>query len=342
MAVNSLTGFIGVGKQSAIDVQATTIYRLLALTSSVGVQFDEGDDLKEHPSTVAATSFAQATAKAKLGYLAPWAANFIMRPKAFPAVLQAMGFSIVTTPDAPEAGAYTHVCTAAADAAMLWMSVVHDIGGDNSFRRRLLNARGNQLNITANNTDIRCDLAGTALIEGNVGAAPTYVSEVSDQILPTIGTFTCNFDAATLTSTIRGLTCNIAQPLKDGREELPLFTSTRTSLDRQNLDITGDIQQVDADFDLWKKIIRGSTAGTNPSLAITQGDLNFKFESASPFVLATEYSVEFDFPSVYYTLPTEGVANNADDLVRVNIGWNMVADVATPVTITVINDVASY
>jgi hypothetical protein len=342
MASNSLTGFLALGKQADRTTQATTLYKALSLTSGLGVAFDESDDLKEHPSTVAGTSFALAAAKTRTGFLVPWAGNFILRPKFFPVALQSIGFAVSSSAGDPEAGANTHTCTVAADAAMLWMSVVHNVGGS-SFSRRALSARASQLNITATNTDIRCDIAGTALDEGNVSGTPTYVSEVTTQILPTVGSITCNFDSATLTSTIRGATINIAQQLKDGKEELPLFQANRNSLDRQNFGITGDLQGVDADFDLWKKIIRGGTSGTAPSLVVVPGDLEITFSSAGDMgATGTPYSVTFNFPSIQYTLPTEGIRNNADDLVRVAVGWNMLADVATPVTVTVVNDVASY
>lgn len=342
MASNSLTGFIALGKQADRTTQATTLYKSLALTSSMGVQFDESDELKEHPSAVAGTSFALASPRTRTGYLVPWAANFILRPKFFPAALQAIGFAISSSTSDPEAGANTHTCTVAADASMLWMTAVHNVGGS-SFSRRALSARANQLNITANNTDIRCDIAGTALDEGNVSGTPTYVSEVTTQILPTAGSITCNFDSATLTSTVRGATLNIAQQLKDGKEELPLFQSTRNSLDRQNIGVTGDLQGVDVDFDLWKKIIRGGTSGTTPSLVVVPGDLEITFESAGNMgATATPYSVTFTIPSVQFNMPTEGIRNNADDLVRVALGWNMIADTSTPITITVVNDVAGY
>lgn len=343
MASNSLTGFIAIGKQADRTTQATSFIRARALTSSLGVTFDESDALKEHPSAVAGTSFDMATPKTRTGFLVPWAADFVCYPNLLPRALQAIGFTVAST-ETVDTGVYEHVCTVDTDAAMLWMSVIHNISGS-TFSRRALSARASQLNFTANNTDIRCALQGTALDEGNVSGTPTYTSEVATQILPTAtdGGITCNFDGGTLITEARGLTCNIAQTLKTGKEELPLWQSTRNSLDRQNIGITGDLQNIDADFDLWKKIIRGGTSGTTPSLTVTQGDLNYIFKSAGVISgHTTKYSVEFDFPSVMYMLPTDGIRNNADDLVRVNISYNMIADVSTPVTITVTNTIASY
>ena len=341
MASNSLTGYFAIGKQADRTTQATSFIKALALTSGLGVTFDESDALKEHPSTVAGTSFAMASPKTRTGFLVPWAVDFVLRPNFFPRALQSLGFTVASGAG-PEANTYEHVCTVDTDANMLWMSVISNVGGS-TFSRRALSARASALNITANNTDIRCALSGTGLNEGNVSGTPSFTSEVTTQILPTTGSLTANFDGGSLTSIIRGLTCNIAQPLKEGKEELPLFQSDRTTLDRQNIDCTGDLQGIDAEFDLWKKIIRGGTSGTTPSLTVAPGDLNFAFNSASYIgATTTLFSVAFALPSVMYTLPNEGIRDNNDDLVRVAIGYNVIADVATPITITVINGIASY
>lgn len=341
MADNSLTGWLALGKQADRTTQATAFYKTLATVSGLGVTFDERQALKEHPSTVAGTSFAVATPTSRTGYLVPWTSTFLLRPRFLPAALQALGFTVTTTANTPETGAHTHVCTVDADADVLWMSAFHNIGGSTATRAGI-GARAERLSITASNESISCDLSGTALVETNVSGSPTYTSEVANEILPTIGSITCNLDSGGSISTVRGITAEIANVLKTGSEEKPLFQSSRDSLDRESIDLTGALQGVDFTFNLWKEIIRGSTGGTNPSLVVSTGDLNYTFSSAANFVGATPYSVEVDLPSVQYDFPTDGARNNADDLVRVDISYRIIADVATPITITVINDVASY
>lgn len=342
MADNSLTGFLALGKQSAYDSQATAFIKTLATVSGLGVTFDERQPLKEHPSTVAATSFNVASPVSRTGYLAPWTGTFLMRPKFLPRALQALGFGVTTTANTPETGVHTHACTVAADASMLWMSIIHNIGGSTANRLGK-NGRASRLSWTATNESITCELTGTALVEGNVSGTPTYVSEVSDEMSPSIGSLTCNLgDGGTIT-TVRGITAEIANVLKEGAEERPLFQAFRNSLDRESIDLTGSLQGVDFTFDLWKEIIRGSTSGTAPSLVVSTGDLNYTFESAANIgATATPYSVEVDLPSVQFDFPAEGARNQNSDLVRVDIGYRIIANVSTPITITVINDVAAY
>ena len=341
MADNSLTGYLALGKQADRTTQATALVKTLATVSGLGVQFDERQALKEHPSTVAGTSFAVATPTSRTGYLVPWTATFLMRPRFLPRALQALGFDVATTANTPETGAHTHVCTVDADADILWMTAFHNIGGGASTRAAT-GARAERLSITATNESINCDLSGTALVEGNVAGGETFTSEVSNEILPTIGTITCNLDSGGTITTVRGITAEIAQVLKSGADQKPLFQADRDSLDRESIDLTGSLQGVDFTFNLWKEIIRNSTSGTSPSLVVSTGDLNYTFESAADFVGTTPYSIEIDLPSVQYDFPAEGARNNADDLVRVDISYRIIADVGAPITITVINDVAAY
>ena len=343
MAENSLTGALSIGKQTDRTTQATAFITTLATVSNLAVAFDTRQPLLEHPSSVAGVSFDIASPLTRTGYLVPWGGTFLLRPKFFPRVLQALGFSVATTANTPETGTHTHVCTIAADSSMLWMSVIHNVGtGGGEFNRLALGARASRLSMTATNETITCDVTGTALVEGNVSGSPTYTSEVSDEISPAIGSVTCNFDAATLVSSLRGITWELANTLKEGTEERPLFQSTRDDLARDTIGYTGTLQGVDVDFNLWKKIIRGGTSGTAPSLVVVTGDLAYQFESASNIgATATPYSVNFEFSEVQYDFPTEGIRNQNSDLVRVDLSYTGIGT-GTPVTITVINDVASY
>jgi hypothetical protein len=86
---------------------------------------------------------------------------------------------------------------------------------------------------------------------------------------------------------------------------------------------------------------RGGTAGTAPSLTAVTGQLTSTFTSLANITgAAVPYSLSIDIAEVAWNM----VAPNANgrDLVRSDITFQMLDTVATPVTITLVNDQASY
>lgn len=342
--INSLTAEFSLGIQSAKDTQATKFFTALATLSGIGVAFDTRQPLQEHPSSGGSRSFNNATPTTRTGYLGRARATFLLRPVFLPIALIASGFKC-TTSAGPEANTYKHTLIVEDDSLIKWVTAKHNIGdGGSSFDRTALNARGNRLNISATNERVQAELAISSLKQGKLSGSPTYTSEVSDEFSPSIGSLTCTFAAATLVDEIRGLTCEIAHPLKEANTDRPLFTSERTDLARDNIAVSGSIQGVNVTQDLWWKVTGGSAAATAPSLSAALGALTWQFDSAGLIgATATPYSAKFIFPQVQFEFPEDGFSAQNADSVRVDMNYTMITNgVAQPITVEVINGVAQY
>lgn len=341
MGVSSVTSAFSLGRQSAKGTPATKFFTTLATVSGLNVQFDREDDIIEHPGS---STNARATTKRSqselLGYRVPYKATFRLRPRFIGAALLAAGFQVVTTASSPT---YEHVFTLADSESFLWYTAMERHGSvATGFERRAVDSRLKTLGINADTKQIECSLTGVGLVEGNAAASGlTRNDEASYKLLPSIGSVTATVNSTALVSRVRGLTFELTNEFDE--EEIALFETARADLPINGAGIQGAIQGIDVDFDTYKKVIRGGTSGTAPSLSALTGSLIYEYKSAVNIgVSTTPYSLKIEMPSVEFRMPDEAIEANGQDQIRFDIEYMMIDNVTTPITITLVNDTASY
>lgn len=337
MAASSLASSFSLGVQSAKDTAATTYHTALATVSGADVLFDTQDPPLEHPAP-ATRSTLRKSAPERTGYLAPVNATFLLHPRFVGRALRAMGFACATTNNTTH---YTHVFTIAADASVAWLTAIHKWSGTTDLERKITNLRGESLAINADLNQIQCVFGGVGLVEGNATGSETKVAEVNTLLKPNTGSITFEVGGSGITTTYRGNQMTIAQQLD--RDERVLHSSGRAGLSRLSIDATGTLQGIDIDLGTyahWKALKRGG-AGTSPSLSSVTGLLTWQFTSADNISgAAVPYSLTTSIAAAAYDMVSPNA--NGQDLIRGDITWQMIDSSTPPITITLVNDQASY
>lgn len=348
MGVSSVTSAFALGRQSAKGTPGTKFFTTLATVSGLNVAFDREDDIIEHPGV---SSNNRATGKRSqselLGYKVPYKATFRLRPRFMGAALLAAGFQVTTATTTAVAPAtapyYTHTFTLANSDAYPWYTAMEKHGsGSAAFERRAVDSRLKTLSINGDPKQIECALTGVGLVEGNAAVSGlTRTDEATYKMLPSIGTVSAQVNSAALVSRMRGLTFELTNEFDE--DDIALFEQARADLPVNSAGIQGSIQGIDVDFDTYKKVIRGGTTGTAPSLAALVGSLSWEYRSSANILnAAAPYKLAVSFPSVEFRMPDEAIEANGSDQIRFDLEYLMVDDSSTPITITLVNDVQSY
>ncbi len=340
---NALAGAFSLGIQTNEATQATKMNTTLATVSGLGVRFDTRQPLNEHPGGGGSRSFEVSSPLKRTAYETPFKATFLMRPKFLPMGLIASGWKCVTTAG-PEASTYTHTLTIEVDASMKWMTAAHNVGGTGSgFTRVGKAARVSRFSFNAGREQIECSIDGIGKVEATLSGAPTYTSEVTDEYsCGGVGSITCTLAGTTLIDTVLGITGECNNGLRNDIARVPLFTAGSKPLTRTKLGFTGTLTGVPALSDLVYRVYRGAAGNAAPTLSAQVGALAYSFISEANMPgKANPYSVSWTVPACQFELP-ETIDNNADDDVRADVTYTMIASVAEPVTVVVINDQALY
>jgi hypothetical protein len=340
MGANSLTCAFSLGQQAAIDTDATDFITTLATVSGLQPRFDITESRREHPGAVGSRATAKRAASTRTGYLVDLVSTFVLRPRFIGHALLGAGFTVATTNNTTH---YTHVFKLASRATFPWLTGLWYIDDDAvaAFTLKSGNVRLTQLNINASPEEVQCDLAAVGMTEGDAAGTETLVSEAGFEILPTIGTMTVNLASTSFITSVRSINLAIANTLKE--DDRFLFVSGRTDLPQEEITVAATLGGVPITRDLYRRIVRGGTSGTEPSLVPPTGDLIYKFQSAANITGASvPYSLQMDLNSVEYTFPDNQLqASEADDL-ELEVTAEMIDNVTDPIVITLVNDVASY
>ena len=341
MGANSLTSAFSLGRQSAIDVSASTYATALATVSGLQPRFDITESRREHPGGIGTRATSKRSASTRTGYLVDAVSTFVLRPRFIGYALLGAGFTVTTVNNSTH---YTHTFKLATRATYPWLSALWlvDDATVAPFTVKSTNVRCTQLNINASPEEAVCDLTAVGMTEGDGTGSETKTSEVGFEILPTKGSATFNFGVATpFITSIRSINLAINNTLKE--DDRFLLQAARTDLPQEEVTVEAVLGGIPIDRNLYRRIVRGNTTNTAPTLSAPTGNLVYKFESAANIVgAAVPYSWEVDMNSVEYTFPDNQLQANEADEIELELTASMIDNVTDPIVIVLVNDVASY
>lgn len=336
---NSLGSFFAIAVQGSKGTAATTLYKLIATDSGMAPEFDYRDTRLEHPSTGGTTSWARANVNQITGYVGKATVTFALRPKGIVPVLQACGFQVATTNNTTY---YTHVLTQGTDAAHKWVTAIWKVDdSDAAYYMRGVDGRCTSCTISASTDEIMCTAEFSFLTMAAYSSSPTYVAEQADEIVPWLGTRTdIDIGGYTVVEVTRGAELGFTNTLRD--QDKALWAQSRVNMQRQSIDITCNFTEVNVSDSVYEALYYGADAGTTPATEPVTGAIDIEWYSADNISgAAVPYSLQFEAPSVQWEsagMPTA----SGDNLVTIGANATVVGNVATPVTVTINNNVASY
>jgi hypothetical protein len=336
---NSLGSFFAVGVQGAKGTAATTLYKLIATDSGLAPEFEYRDTRLEHPSAGGTTSWARANVNQITGYIGKATVTFAMRPKGIVPVLQGVGFQVVTTNNTTN---YSHALTQGTDAAHKWVTAIWKVDdSDAAYYQRGVDGRCTSLTITVNTDEIMCTAEISFLSVAPLSGSPTYVAEQSDEIVPWVGARTgITIGGYTVVEVLRGAEIGFENTLRD--QDKALWTQTRVNMQRQSINGTCNFTEINVSDSIYEALYYGADAGSTVATAPVTGAVDVEWRSAANISGAVvPYKFQYAAPSVQWEaggMPTA----SGDNLVTIGANGTVVGNVSTPITVTVVNNVASY
>lgn len=338
---NSLESFFAIGIQSAKGTPATTLYKAIATVSNLAPILERRDNRVEHPA--ATSAWLRASVRPITGYLAGARVTFALRPKMIVPVLMGLGYGLATS---NETTYYEHVLTMGTNANHKWLTCAWNVADtDAAFVTRGTDMRCTSLSLEIGTEEILCTAEFRGLTVGPMSGSPTYVSEQADEILPTLGTRTtmtagASGSAYSVVERIRGITVAWTNVLRE--DDKAVFEAARTALPRESIDLSIAVNEMNISDDVYEAFAYGSSGGSTVSTTPIIGDVDIKFVSADNISgAAVPYMVQIDTPSVEWEWDGGSEASGSD-LITVSATAYAIANVGTPSTITIHNNVASY
>ena len=344
MANMQTVGF-GFGKQSAQGTVATafTIGRMMLSGSTPRWTEDQARDehigVNERPT-------ASKSAPMRVGYAVPIKANWRLYPHMVGFALLAAGFKVSTAANSPETGVHTHTFTLADRDELLWGSAYHAIGegtlGTARYARTVKDVRLSRL---ALNSSIRNGLAAESEGLGILDAAassPTLTYEPDAALNAATGSLTITGE---VTSANFGVpqTHNVTINNPLGEDEGQLHTYLLQDLPMLGLGVTGAMQGVPWSIAQWKELLyEGGAAPAATTLNIPEANIVWSYTSASVIPSKTAYySLEIDIAVA--TVRMDALDISGQGKVKIGCSYEMVdRSSSAPITITLVNDNASY
>lgn len=336
---NSLGSFFAIGIQGAKGTAATTLYKLIATESSLAPEFQFRDTRLEHPSAGGTTSWARANTDQISGYIGRATVTFPLRPKGIVPILQATGYQVTTTNNTTH---YTHVCTQGTDAAHKWCTCIWKIDdSDAAFYVRGVDGRCTSLTIDVSTEEIMCTAELAFLTVAPLSGSPTYVTEQADEIVPWVGARTdIDIGGYTVVEVMRAAQMTFTNELRE--DDKALWTQTLVNMQRRSIDIQFSANEVNVSDSVYEALYYGANAGATVATAPVTGAVDVEWRSADNISGASvPYELQFAAPSVQWQ-PADAPTASGDDLITIGANALVVGNVATPSTITVVNNVSSY
>jgi len=335
---NSLESWFALGKQSSKGTAATTLYKALATVSALGATYDEREAPLEHPAA-ATRATAKKTTMKRPSYMSNAKATFLLRPKFIVPALLAAGFQVTTTNNTTH---YTHVCTLGSSSAHKWMTSAWNVEeSDAAFISRGVDMRATSLNLAISPEQIEASMELRGLTLQPMSGSPTYVSEQTDEIVPWMLTrTTLTLNSYTISERIRSMEFAVANTMRE--DDRAIGETVRTNLGQQSIDITMAFGEINISDDIYEAFHFGATGGSTVSLSAVTGAIDLKFTSEDNISgAAVPYSIQIAIPSVSWAMDSEPEASG-DELITAGVTASMIDDSATPITVTVVNNIASY
>lgn len=335
---NSRSSFFAISKQTAKGTAGTVFFRALATVSSLGLEFEYRDNRIEHPSVIPSTSWLVAYAQEAIGYKATATVTFALRPRFIVPVLMACGYKVVTTGTT----SFTHVLTQDTDANHKWFTLAWNVEEtDGAFVTRAVDARCTSLSMEVTPEEIMCTAEFRGLKLEPMAGSPTYTDEVADEIVPWLGTrTTMTIGAYPVVERIRSITIAATNELRE--DDRAIWEPVQVGLGRQSFGVDFTVADANISDDLYEALNYGAANGTAvPTTPIT-GALDVNWVSAANIpTTAVPYKFQFAASPVQWK-PDGAPEANGEDLITINTVGTVVASVAIPNTITVVNAVATY
>lgn len=336
---NSLGSFFAIGIQSAKGTAATTLYKAIATASSLYPEFQYRDTRLEHPSAGGTTSWARANVDQVSGYIGKASFTFPLRPKTIVPVLQSVGYQVVTVNNTTY---YTHTLTQGTDAAHKWATCIWKVDdSDAAYYIRGVDGKCTSLQISVDTEEIMATAELSFLTVAPLSGTPTYVAEQADEIVPWVGARTgIVVGGYTVVEVMRAAEMTFTNALRD--DDKALWTQTLVNLQRKSIDIEFAANEVNVSDSVYEALYYGADAGATVATAPVRGSVDVEWRSAANISgAAVPFKFQFALPSTQWQ-PGDTAEASDDNLITMGLSGKVVGDVATPSTVTVVNNVASY
>lgn len=335
-APSSLNSRMAFGVQSAKGTASTSLVAGYMRRSMLAPRFDYMEPIAEHYGGTSSRPTVRKSASDRPTYLMQFGGRQRLKPVILGHLLRGAGFGSATSGSSP---AFTHAFTLADRQNHAWLSIMSMIGEGTTFERKAKDCRINQITIAANSEDVDLTFGGLGLSELTSAGSETVTTEPSVSLLRGTGSVSLTIGGVAVMSYIMGSTLNINNPLSE--EEVALHTAAYADLPATGIDISGTLQGIEFDANLYKKLNWGGTSGTAPTNTIPTGVLTYSFESGAVIPTgAVPYSFTVSVPTVELKL-SEPVSED-NNLVRCNVDWSMIDTGSTPITITLVNGKTNY
>jgi hypothetical protein len=335
MTMLSNTTGLAVAVQSAKGTAATSgFYRMRLEQSSVWPVFDYEDARDEHTGVHQRASNRQTTPD-RISKMIRVSGSGFVYPSSLGVLLVGAGFAAST---ADNTTYKTHTITKADTDAAKWLSVLYAIGEDSGrFERKVTDVRLTSLTFTATRQGLRVAFEGIGLDEAESAGTETVTADPNFRIKTTTGAFTWG---ALALGAPREHTITIARPVDTEDQKQHAFG--RAGADETGFEIDVALRGLDMVYASYKKLNWGGASGTELDEACVTDAITVKWESKAAISgAAVPYSVQFALTKadIRMTPPTAQGAG----IIRLDAGYSMIDDTSSaPVTVTLVNSVASY
>lgn len=286
---------------------------------------------------------AHKTATRRGSYLGRGSYRGYLYPDMFGMLLLGNGFAVTTTGASANK---THTFKLANRDANPWLTVIWDVDGTNPLRG--VDVRGTRMVIdgTPDGVTIEGDLVGLTVNEA-VGTEATTAEDTAGEMIPSEGTLTLVYDPAgtpvtvlsTPTDSLTRAQLTILNPVDENDRSIHRFG--RGNINQAGVDVTARLEGVEIDWDIYNRILNGSTTGSTPTTDTAIFSLTYSFESAANITgTAVPYSVTVTIPRIEFDLAD--FAADGDSLITWNADGRMIDNTTDPITIVLVSKKASY
>jgi len=125
-------------------------------------------------------------------------------------------------------------------------------------------------------------------------------------------------------------------------DDKALWSQSRVNMQRQSIGIQASFNEINVSDSVYEALYYGADAGSTVATAPVTGNIDVEWRSAANISGAVvPYELQFIAPSVQWK-PNGAPTASGDALITIGADGMVVGNVATPSTIKVLNNVASY
>ena len=335
----SVNATFKVAKQAAKGTAASTGFITgLMEQSGMSPRFDQLAQSAEHGIAIArVTDHRSPTQYGSYAVGGPFRMNFY--PHLIGRLLQGCGFG-VSGAGAGAGAAKTHTFTLATRANHHWLTMLSLIGDE---EKRATDCRLTGLQFAASPDELKVSGNYLGLTYDDAAGTETTTAENTTKLVPSVGSLVLTVNSVdivdTATDTLSRFTMDIANPLDEA--DRSVFRFKRVDLPQVGLGVTGSIEGIDLDYATYDELIRAGASSGEPSAQVATGSLIWKVESATDIPTDTvPFSFEVTLASIEVTL--DDFTADGSNMVRWNTRYRMIDNVTTPISIALVNTMATY